>query len=79
MRSPTDPEKCTVGELQRKYLPNKYTRPHGTVLRRPVESALPPAWSSSKAGVFLLVGQRDQWIKCRDDRPDGQKVPNRPP
>lgn len=40
MRSTTVPERSTVGELQRKCLPNTYTRPHGTVLRRPVESAL---------------------------------------
>src|SRR6478735_12556602 len=39
MRSTTAPGKCTVGELQRKCLPNRYTRPHGTLLRRPVESA----------------------------------------
>ncbi len=69
MRSTTALERSTVGELQRKCLPNRYTRPHGTVLRRPVESALRPR-------VAVVNGVSAQWVTLH--RPQGAGLVHRP-
>src|SRR6476620_27609 len=55
----TRPRRSTVGELQRKCLPNRYTRPHGTLLRRPVESA--------HLCVGVLVQHRQAYAPPRAD------------